>query len=471
MLHLAADRRYHMHELLRQFGAEQLAPDDAQVVRRLHSIYFSNFVQEREPYKMTERQTEAFADVERELDNIQYGWSWAATHLTDPTEAEAAMQSLCGYAPLLSRFFRRGGRFHEGVELFELLTDSVAEWTSTQAVEALDAARQRLLSTVWTSEARVRYALGQFERVRQLTDDAARLARRLADAALLTEALTNLALAHVRLGNYDRADECLHEALTCSRTLDDPLERVNPLTVLGMVAYHQNHLEAAAEYFEECLAIFRTTGWLPGVANLLSNLGTTHMRLENYDRAQALFAEAHAMAQTDADEFMLAIITNNLGCIANVQGDFSRAMDHFTDSVATFRTLDERRWTAESLTGLARTYIGLEQYATAQRHLYEALEIAWSVNSTADVLNSLAALAEIAAQRNAWARAIRIASVATHHPTTPEPTARRCQKLLDDAQGRVEETEWQRAAARKPADDMDVELDALVSTLLANQTP
>ena len=72
--------RYHIHELLRQYGAGKLSVDPAreQDVRNRHSAYFCGYLQEREADWFGPRQKETASEVRGDIDNVQTAWRWAA---------------------------------------------------------------------------------------------------------------------------------------------------------------------------------------------------------------------------------------------------------------------------------------------------------------------------------------------------------------------------------------------------------
>ncbi len=71
--------RYHIHELLRQYAALQLAqsPEDIARVYDLHCTYYADFLRSRQEEMFSSRQREMTAEIKAELDNIRAAWNWA----------------------------------------------------------------------------------------------------------------------------------------------------------------------------------------------------------------------------------------------------------------------------------------------------------------------------------------------------------------------------------------------------------
>src|SRR5262249_34901890 len=72
--------RYELHELLRQFAAEQLdaLPNERAAVEARHSTFYLRFVAEREHRLARNEVREAAAEIHSELDNVRQAWAWAA---------------------------------------------------------------------------------------------------------------------------------------------------------------------------------------------------------------------------------------------------------------------------------------------------------------------------------------------------------------------------------------------------------
>jgi predicted ATPase/DNA-binding SARP family transcriptional activator len=72
--------RYEIHELLRQFAAEQLAalPEEQTTIQERHSSFYLAFVAQRELRLARHEPQEAAAEIRGEIDNVRQAWAWAA---------------------------------------------------------------------------------------------------------------------------------------------------------------------------------------------------------------------------------------------------------------------------------------------------------------------------------------------------------------------------------------------------------
>ncbi|MBA3872673.1 MAG: hypothetical protein H0X30_26355 [Anaerolineae bacterium] len=114
------DRRYDIHELLRQYAEEQLiASEQADAARDAHAAYFAGWTQKREAEIKFQRQDGALEDIDCNFANVRLAWQRAMDvrnidWINQMTEA-------------LNFFCDMRARFTEGLELFESASDCFAD--------------------------------------------------------------------------------------------------------------------------------------------------------------------------------------------------------------------------------------------------------------------------------------------------------------------------------------------------------
>ncbi len=83
--------RYSMHELLRQFAAQQLtAADERTAVEARHGTYYLGFVAARGRRLGRDQPREAAAEIQAEIDNVHQAWNWAVAETRTTELAQAA---------------------------------------------------------------------------------------------------------------------------------------------------------------------------------------------------------------------------------------------------------------------------------------------------------------------------------------------------------------------------------------------
>lgn len=79
LLRRADSGRYELHELIRQFAAEQLrtTPGDEEVLQALHCAYYTAFLEDQAQALQTNQQKAALAALAADMDNIRAAWHYA----------------------------------------------------------------------------------------------------------------------------------------------------------------------------------------------------------------------------------------------------------------------------------------------------------------------------------------------------------------------------------------------------------
>jgi tetratricopeptide (TPR) repeat protein len=101
--------RYELHELLRQYGAEQLATlavEEAET-RQKHCRYYTDFLEKRRPLIENRPNPAAMAEIDRELGNIRAAW--------EELLAQEEVEIIAVFLEGLWRFYQQKGWFQEAV--------------------------------------------------------------------------------------------------------------------------------------------------------------------------------------------------------------------------------------------------------------------------------------------------------------------------------------------------------------------
>ena len=161
--------RYQIHELLRQYGAEQLAQSAVEEVAAhdAHCAYFCDFLHTRRTDVNSGRQREAFLEIRAELENIRAAWQWAIKRgrVHDIHKAN--------YPFFL--FFNAQGRYVEGINAFEKAIQALDGATADEQTAATLAALQCALA--WLT-----LRLGRLEQAKTLLEHSRAIFQRLSIA-------------------------------------------------------------------------------------------------------------------------------------------------------------------------------------------------------------------------------------------------------------------------------------------------
>jgi predicted ATPase len=331
------EMRFRLLEMLREYGVEQLAPEERAALARRHGEYYLALAEAAEPHLIGADQVAWLDRLEGEHDNLRAALRWFA----ESGEAEDG----CRLAAALERFWLMRGYWREGRErLAEQLERMDPETRTSARARALHAAGQ--------------LAIGQ--------------------------------------GDY-RAAQVLHEeSQVIWQRLGDDLGRAHSLGSLGSIALVQGNLEAARALHEESLALCTARGALCDRAGSLDALGHLARERCDYETARALHEESLTIRRARGDLYGIAHSVDSLGYIAFEQGDWSMAMRLHEESLAIRRALGDRRGITGSLVRLAQVVQEQGDYETARACYEESLAIQRELGARPGIAGSLNGLGQMA---------------------------------------------------------------------------
>ena len=105
--------RFHIHELLRQYGAEQLAVqfDEETTARNNHAHYYSGFLLKRQDALTDRKNTSMSTEIDMEINNLRVAWEWYLTSLQ--------IDSIGTFVESLWNYYQRKGWFQEAVSMLK----------------------------------------------------------------------------------------------------------------------------------------------------------------------------------------------------------------------------------------------------------------------------------------------------------------------------------------------------------------
>ncbi|MFW6070456.1 MAG: protein kinase domain-containing protein [bacterium] len=311
---LAAGRRdrYEIHELLRQYGEEQLeALGQAEQVRDAHSAYFLRFLARREAEVKGQRQREALDEIESEYQNIRTAWDRALQQ----RNRQAVNQAL----ETLHLFCDIRGRHQEGIELFGRARQQLAPppGEAPDVIWGRIVTRHGFLQVLVPSRPRdVGAALEQGLSIAQEHGDRYEIAIGL---------LANGLYAAAVLGNADRAYDLNQRAYELFQKLQEPFFLARALVGLGLSSATRSEPQLFADYVRQAVEVARDNGDIVDAALGLSNLAEFAVGMGRYDEAGRYCGEALGMAREIGVPTVTAFCQVWQACIELLQGNVEAA--------------------------------------------------------------------------------------------------------------------------------------------------
>ncbi len=318
----AADNRFEIHEIIRQFAWDRLKSDREECDRaeRVHAEYFLGLVQSLSDDLKGARQKAALRALVAEIDNIRLAWRWAIEHETLGTLDACLL-------PLFI-FFDLGSRNMDGCALFGAGWHAIGEsplsderrridamcrafdgWfqrfsSETNALSLLNQALNRLSPEQDPAQWAVVFDLYSFigsnepipdhlDRLRRV-DAIFRSRRDDWGVAMNLEAIG----AHLyEQGDWPDAHRAIEESLSIRRRIGDEWGIAMSLEMLGRFFEDASDDEQAGRYYRDSLDLRRRIDAdFGGMINCLQGLGRVAMRSGEATLARTLYEEALTLA-------------------------------------------------------------------------------------------------------------------------------------------------------------------------------
>jgi len=189
-------------------------------------------------------------------------------------------------------------------------------------------------------------------------------------------AFIDAARAAERIGQRPAARAHYEQAL---RALEHGDEAPTATTLLRWIAgshFAEANHAAAEDCVEAAIACAEAWGDEGAVANAINLRAIFRWQQGELDEAARLYADARERAIHVGDARLAAMTAQNLGVIANIRGDFTRALLFYQASLADYRTMGLPRDVCVALNNLGMVYTDTERWEEAEHAYREAVELA-----------------------------------------------------------------------------------------------
>ncbi len=410
LVHKTAADRYEMHGLLKQYAAEKLDehPQEQSETRDLYCEYYAEFLHQRAEHLVGERQKEALAEINGEIENVRAAWQHAVAH----SQEVALEKSLVS----LLRFYERRSWFQEGLAVFGRAAASLE--TSFEPVDQITGRKAIILGLLLSQQGWYSHRLGRSEEAKAFLQKSVAILRRQGIRWELAKVLNEFGVVTYRSGDYFGAKQLYEESLTICRALDERRELSVALSNLGNVCRALGEYEQAKGFLQESVNVFKERGDHYSMAVALNNLGEVFRVLGDHLQARQCYQQCLAVRREIGDRMGIAVSLTNLGGIAQVLGEYEEAKRLSQESLAIFMELENRRESAYPLHILG--YVARDQgdYSGALAFYRQALELCMETKNTSKALDVLADVASLLAQRKEKQRAAEILALIAHHPAS-----------------------------------------------------
>lgn len=417
--------RYAIHELLRQFAAQQL-PDAPSTIARPHSRYYLTFLTNQEAVLVGQESSTAVAQIQHELDNIHPAWQTAVAHknwdfLQKSLESLATYYSLTGNLP----------------ELETLLSQTLAQMDGADVLPEFHGVVLEKLATVYTRQARYPEATATAEKLLKLGSqeltmraqiiggeidllkgeyEAARSAYETAVAYFThtnnpaRQAQLHNLMGHLEYlqGHFDQALAQHQQALVLSRELGNVVRQARVLLDMGNVYTAQSEAAQALDHFQQALAINQQINHRDGIARTLHSMGRIYLQQGKNEDALSCFQEALTLTEKMGLRRAVSLSLNSIGIVFKRQARYAEATDYYQRALKINRVLGVQAEIANNLSNLGNVYVHQKQYDLAEPSFKEAVQIAEAINHPEGLVGHLGNLAVLYKARGDGQEAVPI---------------------------------------------------------------
>jgi tetratricopeptide (TPR) repeat protein len=391
LLRSGADGRFQLHELPRQFAAEQLAADEPLVhtTHARHSAYYLAFLAEREGRLLGPHQRAAADEISHEAENVRAAWRRAIEH-GDVKLIDHALASCFNY--YVTRDY-----YQEGDELFSLAVFV----TPSESTAAAALTCSHIHARARIRRGALRFFLGDYVLAGQDLESGLAAAHELGLHGDIVYANMMLgALARWR-GDTTDARQRLGDALEIGRAIGDELIVAQTLQNLAWMAGSSGNYAQCARLAQESLAITRASMRDDLTAHALDALGWSAVCGGEYETGEAYYRESLQLVERIGNELGIAGASGGVGWVAWCIGGsrLQLAREHIERSLAIVRKLGRRLDITNYLGDLGLIMIDSGEYAQAYACAQEGLALARALDSAIYTTYHLGILGHVAAVR------------------------------------------------------------------------
>lgn len=341
------EARLAMLGTIRAYALERLAASgEAAAVRRAHAGHYLALAEATEPEVTGPRQRVSLDRLDTEHDNLRAALTWAL----EVGEPEIALR----LGAALWRFWGMRGYLSEGRRWLAAATEGNGGDPTPARVRAL------------AGLGFVSKNLGDLTAAVRAAEEAAAVARAIADLQGLSLSLNVLGDTRLRQGEIEPAHAAFLESLACSRAANYPRGVARALSNLAEATQDRDP-DAARALVTKSLGIFRDLDDLPGIAHTLGNLGGLAQRQGDLDAARGYHAEHLRIARATGTKPHIAAALQHLGAVAVLAGDADRAVAFFAESLSIWRAIGDAAGVADCIEGCGAVAAARGDIARAAR--------------------------------------------------------------------------------------------------------
>ena len=437
LVHFGEDRRYDLHELVRQYAAAVLQATGQQAgTQDRHSAYFLGHLGTLNQALRSSRQKELLGELTLDIDNLRAAWDTAI----------AAWQSgrLQAAADPFWYFYNLRDALVEGEHAFAQAAEMLLAQLEAAASRADDPERSGLASAMGellSHQAQFTFRQGRIAEAAERYRASLELLRPQGSSTALIQALTYSGVVSWIAGSFEQASGYLQECQELLARSDQPWLQSQLLTFKGMLAQAQGNYPAAYEFLSEATAIARQLGDPRLISMTGGQLSQAAQSLGHTSEVIELSRETLRLANETNDRLSLGMTLEQLAIATQTSGDLQEARRLLNESLRQFQDIGDMWFLAHvlNLEGTFALAAGERDYA---RQVFgQAAGIGLANQAPPNVLDALAGLADLEAGSGSLQAALALAFLILANPAGTQAAKDRAARLQSELEARLEPDE------------------------------
>jgi len=452
----SGDHRYVLHELIRQFAAEQFAnrPEERVATYVRHGSYYLTYFSRADARLRSSAQRETLTELTAEMDNFRMAWEWAISSGEFALVIEAMRT--------LTMLYDSRGWFQEGIDTLDRAT---ATLETNYGGSPLERTAQVALGQILATRSMFVSRLGHYEQARAGLERSLEILRPLNELHVLVEPIYALGEVMELTGNYARALELYSEGLEIATAIGDRWFAALYLTCrIGLVGITQMIVEPEVTYegLQSVMSEWRAIGDPRFTAIGLNSLYWSALRLGRYEEARAALEESVELSISVGDRWALGFAYRGLGIIAQAQGEHAKAVGMFRKGLDTFTEIGARQDVARALADMSRSVFALGNDTEAERGWRESLRTAMETRGIFIALEALVGLASLHAKHSDMEHALELLMIVLNHPVITHETRKRAAQLRVQLETKLTPSQIERIQANAEEETLESVVEKLL---------
>jgi tetratricopeptide (TPR) repeat protein len=467
--------RYTLHNVIRQYAAEQQQADPAVYAetKQRHSGYYLGWLAEQNDELRGPGQKGALAAVSADLANIRIAWEYGLVDLQPDPLRHAAFP--------LFYFFELRGLLSEGEAALRSASEALQQANQTSPGRAARTAICALnIYQAFLGFRQGKVAIAEALLLAAGAESEALMAESSADEAstdeassaeiLRSHALLYLGVLEWSLGRFDKAVGHLQNSMALAGQPDQARknrewEFVMAQVYLGMVRLDQGMLDEARRQLLTARPAANALGDPRLLANALLISGRINLLLGQIDDAEQQLVECLEMTQETRDPNSITYALLYLGMVKQAQGDLVGARQRIEQSLTLYAGFND-------LVGLERAWVtmGFLEIAAgnleaAQGHFLSFLRIKQRTHSIRYILAAVLGMAAVRARAGDSSTALLWTLAVLQHQGLDWEARQRGETLYAELEGQLSPEQVAGANAQAASQSFDRIMNAVLSGL------